>query len=290
MTKISDIYADYSKEDIWTKISIELEVAKKDAQEINKQFPTLKIKMESSEIGEILNIHKLGTKDRQKIYRDIKKIYKDKFPVWQDECLSWGVHFHAFFKETISRNTIDSLDFKINFAEYNSNFQALPLYCKANGHTFFTRPNGQGFSNSASELTCAMMWRNSVGGFRNNFRSHQIGYGYNDNNRSEDEYKSIEFRCNNITDTRIYGYYIWQLLLAEMGIKLNTLSKEIDISYQHHSTEYKNIVELEGTKYTWKDSDTIRSNLSILLMALRKNWFREAAKQLRAYTKEFVII
>lgn len=81
MTMIKDIYADYSKEDIGTKISIELEVAKADAQKMTKKFSTLDIKMESEKIGEILNIHTLPAESRQYIYKTIKKIYKDTFPV-----------------------------------------------------------------------------------------------------------------------------------------------------------------------------------------------------------------
>lgn len=289
MTTIKDIYADYAKENIGTKISIELEVSKEDAEQVKDKFPTLKIKMESYRIGEILNIHELATEARQKIYKDIKKIYKDKFPVWQDTYLSWGVHFHAFFKETINRDTINSLQFKLNFNDYNKNFQALPLYAKAQGHKFCSRPNGQDFEWNSDTLAYNMMWRTSVGGFRNSFRSHQIGYGYN-TNEWRDEYKSIEFRCNNITDTRIYGYYIGQLLLAEQGIKLNILSTTLRSERTSFNKWYKAVSELTGTTYSGEDSEKIRSNFAILLVTLRKNGFREAAKQLRAYAKEFAII
>lgn len=192
----------------------------------------------------------------------------------------------------MSRSDIEGLNFKINTTQYQNNFKALPLYSKANGHTFYSRPNGQSFDMYRASLFDAMIEnRSAAGGIRNSFRSHRIGYGYNDCQEGEN-FKSIEFRCNNITDTRIYGYYIGQLLLAEMGIVLKELSIPMprDMSSFDEKETYKNIKELRGTTYKGEDSETIVQNLKILLMALRKNGFRESAKQLRAYAKEFAII
>ena len=289
---------DYSKEEIGNHISIELEVANIDANNIQKQYPNAYPKSESSKIKEITNIHQLPLLDRQEIYKTIKNIYKDTFPIGWDTMLSGGVHFHAFMNRNMTGPEIASIPFKLNFIEYAHNFNALPLYCKANWMQFYRRPNCSIESYTESmwyrhyNMQRALLWiepslasgsRTSVGGWRKSFRTHWIDY---------DTFRSMEFRCNNITDTRIYGYYIGQLLLAEAGIKLEKLSKIVkQTENPNPSGIHITLSELQWTVYdSPEDQKKIRQNLQLLLVILRKNKFTKAAYNLRMYAKEMKII
>ena len=42
----------------------------------------------------------------------------------------------------MSRKELEEIKFKLSFEKYSENFHALPLYAKANGMTFYRRPNG----------------------------------------------------------------------------------------------------------------------------------------------------
>lgn len=291
MTKIADMFLDYSKEEIGKHISIELEVAHADARKIVDKYPqVLRAHGESSKIYEIVNIHKLDIVDRKSIYGSIAKIYKDTFPIGADEYLSGWVHFHAFMKKNMERDEIEQIEFKLNFEGYKDNYHALPLYAKANNMTFYRRQNGglDNYSYSAATTIMGTMmsgnygWRHPVGGFRSSFRTTRVEYP---------EFRSVEFRCNNILDTRIYGYYIGQMLLAEAGIKLEQLSTKVEATSNPKPRGYTiNISELQGTTYTWDDVTKIKRNLKLLLAVLRKNKFTKAAYNLNKYAKDMQII
>lgn len=296
---IKDLFCDYKAENTWKSICIELEVTTKDCNDIvwKYKYP-LQWYRETDKIYEILNIHTTPTNIRKKIYNDVKNIYKEKFPVGEDTFLSWWVHFHTFLKEPITKTSIregnNILNFKLPLSSYINNFLNLPLFLKVKDFNFFWRPwkipNIED-ARPQSITDFLLWWRNSAGWFRDTFRSHR-------DNTNNEFIKSIEFRCNNVIDVRLYWYYIWMLILAEQWINLLPLSKTmVSQSYDFSWKDYVDLDELKNldvwcVKYEHSNEDIrkIKTNINILTTHLKLNWFSNASRQLKSYCRSMKLI
>ena len=294
--KIKNCFEDYKVKNIGKTACIELEVAAKHKENktdpFNKEFPTATTgcKYESNKIIELRGIHLLEDKKRIAIYRYFQQYYKDKFPVWADTHLSWWVHFHAFFRKGIEHG-FNTVKFKINSSNYVSNFLSLPLYAKIRNKQFFVRPNGKidlptSQDNYKQHTTYNDLYLTRL---KTSFRTNWVSASPWTNNNW---HLSLEFRMNNVLDTRLYWYYIWQLLLAEKWIILKRVLKPIEdnrtINFSDSTTQ--SLSNLTWTSYTDEEFNTIKENFKVLLKVLRFEWFKNTAKHLHDYWKENLLI
>lgn len=283
---IRELFEDYKAVNVGKSICIELEVAETDARDLQLEFPNTAVHMESSRIYELTKVHLLKGSERKKIYDRMRDTYRNKFPVGRDTYLSWGIHFHAFFKRPVSKTVLAKNHLLLSYNNIVQNYHSCPLFCKVENFKFIHRPNAFPSKQTYdipdfSSLGRIFDQRWTIGGVRASFRTHHKSYS---------EGMSIEFRCNDVMDTRIYWYYIGQMLLAEAGITLPTLSVIPTRYTLSLDSTYQDLSKCDGHRYNQEDQTKIKNNLNIILKLLRHNGFPNAAIQLKAYAKDVAIL
>lgn len=246
--------------------AIELEIHKNHTKEVEAIAPFTSWSRESREIYEINSYHRhQERRDKfMKAFNYLKDVYKDKFPIWQNTHTSGGVHFHLFDfnREWLKGDIIDNLLLNV------------PLFQKFKDDTFYWRKNSRHEFREDEYI-------------RTDSKSFSICY-----NRW-----AIEFRCNNIIDERILGYYQAIVLLWKKQNKdVKKISEEL-ISYSKNwdTERYSCIWDVEVEKLKWyklnkKEKETLISNVNVLLKTLRDNNLVKSAEALEEYCLEYKIL
>lgn len=246
--------------------------------EISEEFYYHKLsdyeaKSESSTIKELNDLHNLNLERRMRAYHIIQDFYKDKFPVGSDNHLSWGTHFVIFWDQS----RFSSLWSKINTILLNCPLhlkyeQGKAFWRKNQRHTFTTSISTDSKS-SAVSLKSELMSSNWVA-----------------------KYSPIEFRCNNVFDARMYGYYAGLLIAAEKGVRFKKSSDSLREYMKKWEPSYFSAyedVELSYISgYTLSDDDkkTLRANSEKILKVLEDEGLVKASEALREYLVEVEIL
>lgn len=260
--------------------SIEPEIAVAHWLELEKEYPILRAHSESGYIKEIDNLHSIEKEKRLIIFNKIKEVYKDKFPRWQNRFTSWWIHFHIFFNTELKTRNIYEIFQKANPSRLNHNLMNSMLFMKTANNKFYNRE----------------AWRSSLSYIVTNESSKWWATTY------QAWYQTIEFRCNNIFDERIYWYYVWIFMLSYFWIKLD----EIPFSPEHKTR----ILKWESYQVAWNSaSDNIHfitfdklewieltpeykkvfvSNINKILSVLRTIWHTTSHDALMHYLSEYI--
>jgi len=235
---------------------------------------------ESSNIMELRDLHLRDKKTISKVYKKCQEYYKDKFPLWANGHNSWGVHFHVFWDFDIFEDT------SIN--KFNSLLINCPFFMKLYNWSFYNRQNRmhrfEDYRDVEDNSKGLCVTCNSVGSF--------------------------EFRCNNVIDGRLLGYYQWVLLAAKKKIKFEKVSNKIETYSKrwdtkgywqrnegNHSilkwTKYEDwvtdipIEDCEGIKVSQEDKGIILRNVEIIVSLLKEEGLTNSSKAFGEYLDEF---
>ena len=228
---------------------------------------------ESSKIFEIVWLHNEDSEFRLNVHNIIQKQYIDKFPIWANKRLSWGVHFHVFNWtltwipwEVLKDNTINC-----------------PLFCKIWNNKLYSRQltNRANFGDRSIPT-------NSKRTYVSYKTSHSTS-------RRSDHFKkrSLEFRCNNVFDARIYWYYVALIIAAKEWIKLKSLSSTIQkyvrtwnmLEFDLDKDHYK-LSEISWVRIDDENKEILIENCNTLLKVLEDNTLVNAAIALKEYLNE----
>ncbi len=293
-------FPDYNKERIYQDYSIEYEVSFAHKDIINKEFWTdLRFKNESDKILEIVDIHNMNKSSQKKIYSIVQDIYMDWFPIGSDSRLSGGNHFHI----TIPREWRDMFTELFSRIWYSSNWSSLTLfnkyieenlwglqrwlglYQKIYNRKFYTRPFP--FRNSRFDKIEVTMCRDDQASYKWWFVMMKSSYW------SSSEwctwYSSLEFRWNNVIDTRLYGFYLWCLKAAifwDFGTDI--IKENLKDIYTDDSYYTWNEISLYSLQLLWRYSNIDNKNIENIkafLIYLYKD-YPKAAIALREYLSE----
>ena len=213
---------DYKEEGLFdnskaNSFAIELEIGKTFFEKEIQCFHPDRIR-ESRNIIELKDLHLRDKKTISKVYNKCKEYYKDKLPLWRNGCNSWGVHFHIFW---------DFEELKGCHDDINSLLINCPFFMKLHNGSIYNRDNSHHHFYGASR-------------FEMNSKSRSITFN---------SIGSFEFRCNNVIDGRLLGYYQWILLAAKKGIKFEEVSNNIvEYAKKWDDKEYG---ECDDGDYTW---------------------------------------
>lgn len=225
---------------------------------------------ESYKIKELNRLHEESEEGRTKAINLITEFYKDKFPIWGDNRLSWGVHFHIF-KWDYRKIKNSGLSYKI---------LNCPLHCKIKWNKIYNRYL---CNRSMFPTTDSFLYSNSKGYafcYKNRYTSNTTG-------------TSIEFRCNNVFDSRMYWYYVWLIICVKNNIKFKKTSDQLrEYAKNWSRIEYdSDLNDLELYKINWyrvseEDMKVIKYNSILILKALEIHWLFNAALALKEYLNE----
>jgi len=228
---------------------------------------------ESNTIKELTGLHKADRKVVKKVSDMIQEFYKDKFPLGSDGKLSWWVHFHIF---------------KWNYQ--NVNYPALklkllncPLYCKIRWKKLYSRAIAR-----RAWFRWTTYWNNS----KSSAVTHKNSY-HTHTSRSIDYWTtSIEFRCNNVFDYRLYWYYVWVLIAAWEWVKFKKTSDLLRTYVRRWNIIQYREADVPVTWIAWcrmweENYKAIRHNIKIILKLLQENEMINAATDLLSYVNEY---
>ena len=227
---------------------------------------------ESDEIYELVNMHNVSRDWQQYVYNTVSEFYKDKMPVWENEEPSWWVHFHIF-----------NWDYKnINVKQLKYKILNCPLHCKIENDTLYSR-----WLNHRCAFNCDSLTSNS----KNYFVCRKDTYLSHNSEELDVDMNSIEFRCNNVFDKRIYAYYIAVMIASQDNIKLKKLSNDARYYAQKWDTSIYDWPEVDLSDMYWyhlteQDHKIMNINIQILVDVLIKNNLCKASDALVGYANE----
>lgn len=263
-------FLDYSREWLFKDMyAIELEVS---TNYINENFRWWTIHSESTHIKEFIQLHDRSVDDIKKVIDHTTDFYKERFPVGSSWQLSWGVHFHLF-----------NWDFKwMDRGMLSLKLLNCPLFWKIKRQKIYIR----------------YMWSWSI--FRTDWviatdsKSDAVTYKRNSHSDHWKRFSkpSIEFRCNNVIDTRMYWYYVWIVLAVKGDVKFKKTSDRLrEYCKKWNPLDYRGDHEMELKDIVWHridEEDWIVMNFNIMkiLNLLEKHWLIEAGLALQEYLNE----
>jgi hypothetical protein len=228
---------------------------------------------ESSTIYELINVHLWTPEDILDTYNKVNKFYKDKFPLWSNNQLSWWVHFHIF-----------KWDFTwLNWTTLTNTLLNLPIYWKIHNQKLYVRSTER-FTNYDNYI--GTNYKSSAVSYKTIYHSHKREWYmiYN---------KSIEFRCNNVFDARLYWYYVWIMIANKEWISLESTSDDLKtfIKIWIRDTFSWAVSDIPLPEIKWfRISDNDFSIMSInwlkIINLLIDNWLIYAARALKEYMNE----
>ena len=266
-------FIDYSIKNIFNEVfAIEPEISREYYHNIFSAEHSCEYHNESSTITELINLHLKTPEKKLAMYNHVYEFYKDKFPIWSDRRLSWGVHMHIF---KWNYKWLDAKKLKFNLLN-------LPLFTKIKSRKMYWRY----FSNRSNfKETISNNDKSWAVSYKNSYHSHNREWARFTN-------ESIEFRCNNVFDARIYWYYIWIMIANKEWTKFKKTSDSMRrfiqrwITQQYHDwhdMELKNII---WYRISEEDFIVLQHNTKVLLKLLQINWLIECAKALLEYVNE----
>jgi len=274
---------DYKKENfcnagVEEAYAIELEVWIEFANCVLRDYTSY---YESDNIKELFQVHRLSEADRLNILELSTREYKDKFPVGEDECISGGCHFHLF------GNYIELKNNKQDFKEVILN---CPLHLKI--------WKGQLYGRSMEDR--AFFWWNDEIRFNSkcDFISlkDEFWTSSQEGSARDEETDSIEFRCNNVIDSRILGFYQGVTLAVQKWVKLKEISYTAkmygrnwdDNCYYYESSNQEDIFikGIEWISLSKEDKKVVRVNIKTIFSLLKEEGLEGSAKALREYLRE----
>lgn len=237
----------------------------------NKGFSYDDYTRESENIYELINLHDENEEVRMEVYNEIQKFYKKTFPIWEDWAVSWWTHFVLFW---------DFSSFKENYKELKYKILNCPLHLKIDNLTLYGREMW---------TRCPFDYRKTIPTWSKGdyvcLKNSFLSGGW------EVEWVPIEFRCNNVFDDRMLGYYQGVLLAVKNGIKFKKISddmrnyaKEWDKNYYEDSDI--SLEDLRWEKISDDDMVVMRHNINKILTLLKEEGLINSARMLREYLVE----
>ena len=274
---------DYRKEDfcntgVEEPFAIELEVGINFKREYLSDY---KVYSESENIDEFYRVHDLPEIDRMKVLDTCVDFYKDKFPVGRDTRISGGVHFHLFWEYGDVIN---------DYQQFKEAILNCPLHLKIWKGVLYGRMmyNRARFGDS---IRMCFDDKEDFISLKNEF------WTSNTELNSYNTTDSIEFRCNNVIDSRILGFYQGVVLVVRKGIKLKKVSDTLtgyariwdDNYYTKESCNWGSDLEMQYIKWIKledEDKKIVRANIKIIFDLLKEEGLTKSAEALREYLIE----
>lgn len=264
---------DFCNEDEPNAFAIEPEVS---AEFYRESLGRFDYNSESSHIYELIGVHKMSENDRMDCLDIIEEEYAEKFPIWSDEHLSWGVHFVLFGEYGFLYNSKRNIKYKM---------LNCPLFNKIRKNEFFSRDiSGRAsFSWSGERIR---YW--SKGDFVS-LKDELL------TNNEDVEWVPIEFRCNNVVDSRILGYYQWIILAVKEWVKFKKTSSSLrEAVAEGIGGCYGDDIEdgnISIDNLSWhsasrEDMRAIRYNIKLIFKLLEDKGLVNSKDALREYLKE----
>lgn len=270
---IAKYIKDFSKETIYNgTCAIEPEVDIDYLKPFIKEYG-LETHTESTRIIEVDNMHLISKDKKEILINEFTNHYADKYPRGRDWNVSWWVHFHIFLweknKESFGRKFVLN-----NFNSWllGTNLLHFPMFGKIYDNKVYHKKWMSIFS-IPSKWVWWCKW---------------YLFTYKD----EFWYQSVEFRCNNVFDFRMYWYYIWLLLVTSLWIRLKKTSEHNVIPNKCNDWKPLPIWDIHLSKVSsyWNeiDKELFQSNLFLIYSLLISYWYTEACKELYNYFEDFI--
>jgi len=268
-------FIDYKKENMFnSKINHAFAIE----PEISEKFYRAKLgaydrTTESSAIYELNRLHAIPTEQAIVAHDLIKEQYASAFPIWSDNHVSWGTHFVLFGDYKRFKDKGDKL--KVNLLN-------IPLFCKVTDAPLYSRKNHRhAFSSSIDydSKSKAVALKSSLS-----------------SSWSDVKHTPIEFRCNNVFDSRIYGYYVGLLLAVDKWVRFKKTSDALRTyvkageSDTFSSNTDVSVDEMTGYTLTEADKTALVHNIEKICQILKDEWLEKTEEALREYLIEFNII
>ena len=269
------MFIDYSKEAIYNNVfAIEPEIS---SDFYYQHFYWESYHEESSMIYELIRVHELSQPTKNKIYNTISEYYDTVFPIWEDEYVSWWTHLHIFWNFNWTHSHKKEIAYKL---------LNCPLFCKIEDDTIYSRRLDKRCEfNTRWSILDNSKWE--FISLKTNYYSHREEYCEIDN-------QSIEFRCNNVYDKRIYWYYLGILLAVKNNVRFKKTSRELRAyartweQWEYYPDDYAEWIaldELDGY-YMWDDKLVIEYNINVIIKLLMENNLCLAGAALAEYVEE----
>jgi len=222
--EFKELFPDYDPNGNYRDYSIELEYGC-DFHNTLQAICPFDHKRESTKIFEPRDIHKKNYILRHKLFTACKERYQDSFPIWANDQLSGWNHFHITIPKEIREDIFKAFKFNYVGSTLWNLMQNIPLYAKIYRDKYFSRP----FFTSNSECNRALIWNDWKGYFVVVKQSYLTSGTWS--------YRSIEFRWNNVIDTRLYWYYLGCLRAAVFqDFELSSNKSNVNMLWSHNAS------------------------------------------------------
>jgi len=244
-------------------------------KKINNYYNNYKYEWCSSDIIELLRVHNQSEELRMKIYNDVKEFYKNKFPIWTDWYVSWWVHFILFWEFWWFEN---------QYQEIKELLLNCPLFCKIENERFYSRYNRMFKFNGDREGIIYWSKSHYIDLKKSLFSHWEIGV----------KWTPVEFRCNNVFDDRLQGYYQWVLLACKKGVEFDLIDTKLYEYVKKGEQKKRNswwdveLKEMEGGSFE-KSLPIIKKNIKKILVLLKEEELHKSAEMLKEYCNEYGI-